>query len=487
MLKYVILFFLLFVNLVYADVFINEIMYNPEGDDNNNEYIEIILDSYINLTNYKIQDLSSEDSLQELKFVDNEFALIVEEGFSFNDINSSVYSVGTTIGNNLNNDNDIIIIKDSNDTILDTLSYNSNWGADGNNKSLCRIPDKTGIWQECTKTPSSSNSITEDFSNVIINEFLPNPIGDDNAAMPNGEWIELYNNGNNDLDLIGLELKDNANHKIIISDTNTLQGTIIKAKNYLVVYMNGFSGFLNNEDLELIKLYSNNILIDEVSYSNSGEGLSWSNIKGIWQISEQTPGGENKDNSTISNVLDSSIEIDKIYDLGSNDKAEWSSNIRVKLLIYKGDTDKHAIEAYIEGPETITKFSKTNVYDKFKNYTITLPIQIILNCDKKYEDGNYEIVVEGLDTKDTEKIKISGESKECKNINNTIIKEVIKKESIKKDNVEEKEMEIISNKLIGNVIYENTSREASRLNVFIFIILLIILSLVLLYERKNPG
>ncbi|MDP6642370.1 MAG: lamin tail domain-containing protein, partial [Candidatus Nanoarchaeia archaeon] len=339
MFKYIILFFFLFIQLTSANVVINEIMYNPSSSDNNNEYVELILDSFVNLTGYKIQDLKSEDILVELKSVNNNFALIVEEDFDFSDIEASVYSVGATIGNNLNNDNDVIIIKDQNDTILDTVSYNENWGASGNGKSLCKIPDTTGLWKECTKTIGENNIITTNFSKIEISEFLPNPIGDDNDNLPKGEWIELYNDHEEDKDLSGLELIDSSNKKIIISDTNVEDTTIIKTKDYLTIYMNGFSGLLNNEGLETISLFNSNVLIDEVSYSDSREGLSWSKIDDLWQTTEQTPGEENKDNSTIEEIVDSSIKIDKIYDLGSNKKAEWGSSIRVKLTVYKGETN----------------------------------------------------------------------------------------------------------------------------------------------------
>ncbi len=485
MFKYIILFFFLFIKLTSASVIINEIMYNPSSSDNNNEYVELILDSFVNLTGYKIQDLKSEDILIELKSVNNNFALIVEEDFDFSDIEASVYSVGATIGNNLNNDNDVIIIKDQNDTILDTISYNENWGASGNGKSLCRIPDTTGLWQECSKTIGVNNLIITNFSKIEISEFLPDPIGDDNDNLPEGEWIELYNDHDEDKDLSGLELIDSSNKKIIISDTNVEDNTIIKTKDYLTIYMNGFSGLLNNDGLEVISLFNSNVLIDEVSYSDSREGLSWSKIDDLWQTTETTPGKENKDNSTIEEVIDSNIKIDKVYDLGSNKKAEWGSSIRVKLTLYKGETNKKTISFYIEKKdERITKISKTNVEDKFKSYTMTIPIQLILNCDKKYEDGEYKIVVKGLDVKDTEDIKVSGESKDCKKIVGIIKEEIPKKESIKNENVKEETQQNL-NKLTGETIYENTSKEASRLGVFLFIGLLIILTLVLLNERKD--
>ena len=38
---------------------------------------------------------------------------------------------------------------------------------------------------------------------VCINEVIPNPNGWDDAAYPNGEWLELYNQGTVDVDLTG--------------------------------------------------------------------------------------------------------------------------------------------------------------------------------------------------------------------------------------------------------------------------------------------
>ena len=55
---------------------------------------------------------------------DSNFALIVEEGFDYSDVNCSVYSAGATIGNNLNNDNDSILIQDGYNNTLANISYN---------------------------------------------------------------------------------------------------------------------------------------------------------------------------------------------------------------------------------------------------------------------------------------------------------------------------------------------------------------------------
>ncbi|MBU4360788.1 lamin tail domain-containing protein, partial [Patescibacteria group bacterium] len=135
---------------------------------------------------------------------------------------------------------------------------------------------------------------------VVLNEFLPNPnyldpdygfdFGDENDGahndMPQGEWIELYNNSDIAVDLTGWYIKDSADHIINITSLNTNPATtIISANNWLVVYMN--KAFLNNvtgSNIEEIKLYNSlNELQDETSYTSSNDHCDL----------EPTPGEEN--------------------------------------------------------------------------------------------------------------------------------------------------------------------------------------------------
>ena len=43
---------------------------------------------------------------------------------------------------------------------------------------------------------------------IKLNEIMPDPAGDDNAPMPNGEWVELYNQGSWPVDVNGWWLYD---------------------------------------------------------------------------------------------------------------------------------------------------------------------------------------------------------------------------------------------------------------------------------------
>lgn len=405
---------------------INEIMYNPDVSDSYNEWIEIYnpYNTNINLSGWTICGdnilegyVYHSDGLTYLNttlLLEPNNYVIITDGGSGTDVydnfiveNNSIalHIDGSTIcDRGLGNDEDMIIIKDSLENIIDVVHYYSEWGANDNGRSLCKIKN---LWKECTPTPGSDNENKSDvdYSLIEITEFLPDPQGDDNAPMPNGEWVELYNPTIKQIDLLGATLYDNTNKDIIITNTTTLYGTTIQPNGFLVIYINGKFGFLNNKGLEIIKFYDkNNNLIDELTYSDSSEAVSWAKISNIWQRATPSPGTENREEDLD---FSSTLKIEKVY-LGSDDKAKFGDNIRIKIFIYKANTSKYSVQLWIENDngEKISKRTRVNIDDKFSNHTLTLPIQIEPNCNGKYEDGEYEIVIKGLDTQDKEEIEI---------------------------------------------------------------------------------
>lgn len=407
---YLICLFLIIISIdVYALTVINEVLYNPEGSDNNKEFVEIYSDEELNLTNYIIEDAASDDKLEQIQYRNSSFSLIVEEGFDYSGINVSIYSVGATIGNNLNNDKDIIVLKDNNSNIIDAISYNSDWGADGNNRSLCRLPDETGLWEECSITAGNTNSIAAtDYSMLEITEFLPNPQGSDDASIPNGEWVEIYNNGNTEINLEGFIINDDYGNGLIISGINVLEdNATISADGFLVIYRNGDGKLeLNNDGLDSVRLFdSSNNLIDEVSYSNSKEAVSWSKIDGVWKQELPSPNSINID---VEDFNKSILKIEDIY-LGKDNEAKFGEELRTKINVYKGSTTKNSIKLWVEKDNAeVSKKSSINVYDRFKNYNLVLSVRLDPNCNNKYGDGTYELVLEGLDKRVDKEFRIEG-------------------------------------------------------------------------------
>lgn len=134
---------------------------------------------------------------------------------------------------------------------------------------------------------------------IVLNEFLPNPegfeygfnFGNDSDEMPQGEWVELYNNSENAFDLTNWYIWDASGaevNKIAITSLNTdLSTTVIPVEGWMVVYMN--KAVLNNTGDTVKLLDDTDTLIDSHTYTDN----DYCDI-------EPTPGDENSTTTTGS-------------------------------------------------------------------------------------------------------------------------------------------------------------------------------------------
>jgi len=82
------------------------------------------------------------------------------------------------------------------------------------------------------------------FAQVVINEILPNPVGEDKG----NEWIELFNTDITGIDVSGYKLKDAADNEQIINSG------FLPPKSWLIIRSEGKFA-LNNSGSETIYLY----------------------------------------------------------------------------------------------------------------------------------------------------------------------------------------------------------------------------------------
>jgi PKD repeat protein len=147
----------------------------------------------------------------------------------------------------------------------------------------------TVIAPKPTSTPSQITSLTKATSaKIIINEFLPNPDGED----ADGEWIELYNSGEQEVNLLNWQLDDTVGGSKSYQFSESIS---IKPRAYYLVNREDSNLALNNgsDEVRLFDLLGR--LADDVSYSSAKEGLSYSrDVRGRWQWSVPTPGKANQ-------------------------------------------------------------------------------------------------------------------------------------------------------------------------------------------------
>ncbi len=459
---------------------------------------------------------------------------------------------------------------------------------------------------------------------IIITEIMANPIEDETL----NEWIEIYNNGTEAIDIEGWMISDESETDKIEGGLYNKKGTIIPPQRFALItdemtrVYNNFnvsSGtiplYVDDSSIgnglrnsgEKITLSNRTEIIQEIEYPKIEDGKSWSYFNNSWTESEPTPGFGNipligcdwavkilsnqtftenptfyikvekkfgnKSNITLKRVIydsqgktikkyqdvlvenalnyrtykyspalkqgssytikaqinnscdinskndlvsktifinqkskseESSIEIVKFFDLGKDKKAKWGQTIKVKLKIYKGNTNKKTINLWLENKKKIkaSKQSKVNIETKYSQTELTIPIQIKPNCNRKISDGEFKLVVEGLDIKEKKRIIIQG----CKKSNCEIIKEIIKvpikEEKKKKKNIQNycktqiKEQKKINKKekttdlntlnttrITATTIYESKDQKAKKVGVYMYITILIILTIAIILKK----
>ncbi len=143
-------------------------------------------------------------------------------------------------------------------------------------------------------------------NSVVINEFMASPLS--SCTETDGEWIELYNNTNDWINLSGWKLENNYGQEIVLSTY------LLPPSSYFVLAacgnesLNGghtpdyvYSDFCINESGSITLFCNPRVMIDGIEYDNSWPilpGIScervnpgWvSNIASTWDVATLTYG-----------------------------------------------------------------------------------------------------------------------------------------------------------------------------------------------------
>ena len=146
---------------------------------------------------------------------------------------------------------------------------------------------------------------------VCLNEVLPNPNGNDNAAWPAGEWVEIHNNGTVSIDVSGWYIENKVQKQMIFNSTTIVDydstnsdSWTISPGDYMVISRNAMSNamfYLSNSN-DIITLFDSlGSQIDVASWTFSSSSPSGTSLQedpndptAYWvETNNTTPGGDN--------------------------------------------------------------------------------------------------------------------------------------------------------------------------------------------------
>lgn len=319
--------------LSLGDVVINEIMWMGSTASSADEWIELknMTNQAIPLTGWKLEkagDGGTTLTIPTGKVIPaNGYFLIANYGKSHAtsalDVEADFITTSVELKQSANGN---IVLKTADNDVIDTALGATAWPA-GSHGTLEQSMERNDIpgdgtiaanWHTCvsgaansapywdTTGPNFGTPKAPNLSPIVMNEFVPNPVGDDGADQPEGEWIELYNILDTPIDVVDWYFMNQSGDVVTISADRTIGSTtLVPGKGTLVVYLE--SSFLDNDE-DTLSLYApaglsetltDDVREDSVSYENVSvlpEGKSFARFpdgEGIWLDPEATPGAEN--------------------------------------------------------------------------------------------------------------------------------------------------------------------------------------------------
>jgi hypothetical protein len=384
------MFFIISMQISNA-IIINEIMADTIADESLNEWIELYNneETSINVSSWIVGDDNDNDTIEGGLYNEEGtiigafgYAIITDEATRvYNNFNTSdnavrLYVDDGAIGNGLINSGETIYLYDNNEHLIDKKTY---------------------------------NATTEDLSWAYLNESLHK--ADPSPGFANDESVIIDQGCDFAVEFIlAKTVFDNSSEFSFKIRASKVSG---QSTNFT---MRAKIEDLNGKLMKEYKPFTNTSITKQRTSSeytpNLEEGKSYFMGSNITTQCNDTNIENNFDTRLITIKgkplqESSSIDIAKIYDLGTDKKAKFGQTIRIKLNAYKGNTNKKSIAVWIEGNgNRISKQSKTNLELKYTNYSLTLPIQIKPNCDEEFDDDYYIIVAKGLDSEDEEEVEI---------------------------------------------------------------------------------
>lgn len=271
----------------YPDtIVINEFLPDPAGSDTTSEFIELFNtgSSAVDVGGWQVDDAEGGSGAYTIP----PGTTIAAGGYV------SLTRAVTKIA--LNNDGDTVRLLVPDGSVKGSFSY------DDSSEGLSWNRQGSGYVESTTVTPGAANVITtaattaaeaeegtstEYSDDILVNEWLPNPAGDDAA----GEFIELTNVGNESVSLAGWKIDDEEGGS---SPYTIPAGVSIAAGGFLMLEREETKLALNNDGDTVRLIDPAGKVVSTFTYEDSvDEGVVWArDSQGVYRLSTTVTKGK---------------------------------------------------------------------------------------------------------------------------------------------------------------------------------------------------
>jgi len=279
-------------------------------------------------------------------------------------------------------------------------------------------------------------------ANIIITEIMADPIADETL----NEWIEIYNNSTEEIDIQDWQIGDEKDTDTLEGGLYDKKGTIIPPEGYAIITDDSTRVYNNfNVSNDVIKLYTDDgsignglknsgetiwlyneegKTIDNITYEETVEGQSYSLFNDTWQNTEPSPGHRQTpktgcdwkveiiSNQSFIEEPEFKIIVRKIYGEKNN------LTLNREVLDISGETIKEYKELDIENALNQRTYSYSPNLKPDRAYTIHAKINSSCDINQNNDFIEKSIFVQSIKPEESEveiiKIYDLGKDKEAK-------------------------------------------------------------------------
>lgn len=349
------------------EVMINELFPDPDGSDDNAEWIELknTSDHAVSLRDWKLDD--EEGGSRPYTFKDEtigaESFLLMSNAVTHLTLNNTkdtarlISPTGSPTSSyaypKVETGNSWARMKDG--TWI--LANNPTPGEENNSPVKEDEPDAADI--QTTAAPSDTDAIAE--SSVAISEIFPNPTGTDKG----GEWIEIHNNTTTDLDLSGWKILNSAGKTFTFPE-----GTSLAKEGYLILTDQITKISLKNSGDQVQVLDPDGNIQDTRTFESAPENVSFAKISTVgFQEDDTSP-------EQISHIMNFIRWVGAIptAQAASQEEStwEWTDMItkgspnptyyKIKGIITKEPGEDHTFTIELTGKNIVVQFDPEKIH-----------------------------------------------------------------------------------------------------------------------------
>lgn len=459
----------LFSVLCESKVIVTEIMYDPRGNDNNHEWVEIYNDGDEEIDivggdnegSWRFND-GSNHKLNESEFQGymsispGEYLVLVDDPATFlQDFSDYEGTIIDTVMSLSNNGDTIQLSDNEGKNFFEIVTYTPEMGGKNDGDSLQLVD---GRWTACFPSPGFENDCFFEKDIETTSTTVKESVAS-TSTIPTTTTVSTQTTTSNTIFTtpvdtnkcdIGIsvvteknvfDLSEKIKYRIKLESLNcNKKGNKVIIEHWIDDSNSSKVKNKDNSTIEFVCQYSK-------TYQWTPKKTGNFTIKSkIIDVSCQDSNGKNneyskeisvKSNKETIKEQDSIIEINEIK---SKDSVKFGESFILDVDIFRGNTSENSIDFWVEDEdgEKVSDVYSLRVNSKMTKYKFSIPLYLLPNCDGKYKHGKYNIVGEGLGLITSKEIEINENSDvSCKNIFKETAKEPVK-QILKTENTTQK-------------------------------------------------